>query len=232
MEKASTRRDAPTDARNGHGQSARARARRADRSKGPSPRLTQIPKGANVKRSIYYDPVWNPYGAPPPGMPYKERCTCVSDPAPTPDPYAVSDAPAKTAPPAKSEAPAADDSDDDIALPTAPRPPSDDDSDDDIVMPAGPPPPEARVAPPMPVVQPRIAAPRAQPETVAPVRYEAPAPARKHSHADDADEAGNAPPPDLAGGATTLSAAPQLRAFQHDATAFVPTSVRKRARQQ
>ena len=24
-------------------------------------------------RSVYYDPVYNPYGVPPPGMPYKER---------------------------------------------------------------------------------------------------------------------------------------------------------------
>jgi len=24
-------------------------------------------------RSIYFDPVYNPYGVPPPGMPYKER---------------------------------------------------------------------------------------------------------------------------------------------------------------
>jgi hypothetical protein len=24
-------------------------------------------------RSIYFDPVYNPWGAPPPGMPYKER---------------------------------------------------------------------------------------------------------------------------------------------------------------
>ncbi len=25
------------------------------------------------KRSVYYDPVLNPFGAPPPGMPYRER---------------------------------------------------------------------------------------------------------------------------------------------------------------
>lgn len=25
------------------------------------------------ERSIYYDPVFNPFGAPPPGMPYRER---------------------------------------------------------------------------------------------------------------------------------------------------------------
>lgn len=27
-------------------------------------------------RSIYYDPVLNPWGAPPPGMPYRERRKC------------------------------------------------------------------------------------------------------------------------------------------------------------
>lgn len=32
------------------------------------------------ERSIYYDPVLNPYGVPPPGMPYIERRTCVSGP--------------------------------------------------------------------------------------------------------------------------------------------------------
>ncbi|KAG5520104.1 hypothetical protein PMAC_001180 [Pneumocystis sp. 'macacae'] len=30
----------------------------------------KIPK--NPERSIYYDPIYNPYGVPPPGMPYKE----------------------------------------------------------------------------------------------------------------------------------------------------------------
>ena len=25
------------------------------------------------KRSVYYDEVWNPYGVPPPGMPWRER---------------------------------------------------------------------------------------------------------------------------------------------------------------
>jgi len=35
----------------------------------------QFLQGKRPERSIYYDPVMNPYGAPPPGMPYKERCT-------------------------------------------------------------------------------------------------------------------------------------------------------------
>lgn len=25
------------------------------------------------ERSVYYDPVFNPFGAPPPGMPYREK---------------------------------------------------------------------------------------------------------------------------------------------------------------
>lgn len=28
------------------------------------------------ERSVYYDPVFNPYGVPPPGMPYIERRMC------------------------------------------------------------------------------------------------------------------------------------------------------------
>jgi hypothetical protein len=27
-------------------------------------------------KSVYFDPVYNPFGVPPPGMPYKERSTC------------------------------------------------------------------------------------------------------------------------------------------------------------
>lgn len=32
--------------------------------------------GRNPKWSVYYDPVFNPYGAPPPGMPYLEKREC------------------------------------------------------------------------------------------------------------------------------------------------------------
>lgn len=28
------------------------------------------------QRSIYYDPTYNPFGAPPPGMPYREKSKC------------------------------------------------------------------------------------------------------------------------------------------------------------
>ncbi|RXK35996.1 hypothetical protein M231_06710 [Tremella mesenterica] len=82
------------------------------------------------KRSVYYDAVYNPYGVPPPGMPYLER---------TPEP----------------ELPQEDDDDDqgeeEIIMPSGPppKPPSppqsDSDSDadsDDIPLPPGPPPPK------------------------------------------------------------------------------------------
>ncbi|KIY52008.1 hypothetical protein FISHEDRAFT_63980 [Fistulina hepatica ATCC 64428] len=70
------------------------------------------------ERSIYYDPVMNPYGAPPPGMPYIER--------PLRPDEVDSDA---------------DDNDDDIRMPEGPAPGQEAvDSDDDIPMPEGPPP--------------------------------------------------------------------------------------------
>ncbi|KAF9974064.1 hypothetical protein BGZ73_002653 [Actinomortierella ambigua] len=43
----------------------------ADDTSGPNP-LSVIPPGRDPKRSIYYDPILNPYGAPPPGQPYME----------------------------------------------------------------------------------------------------------------------------------------------------------------
>ncbi|RDX51997.1 hypothetical protein OH76DRAFT_1434813 [Lentinus brumalis] len=74
------------------------------------------------ERSIYYDPVMNPYGVPPPGMPYVERALL---------PHEVD-----------SEAEEAS-VDDDIVMPEGPPPEGDsEDSDDDIPMPEGPPPPK------------------------------------------------------------------------------------------
>ncbi|KAG1784211.1 WW domain binding protein 11-domain-containing protein [Suillus placidus] len=74
------------------------------------------------ERSIYYDAVMNPYGVPPPGMPYMERPL-------RPDETASDD-----------EA----DGDDDVVMPEGPPPSGDKndmvDSDDDIPMPEGPPP--------------------------------------------------------------------------------------------
>ncbi|KZS93021.1 hypothetical protein SISNIDRAFT_495734 [Sistotremastrum niveocremeum HHB9708] len=72
------------------------------------------------ERSVYYDAVMNPYGVPPPGMPYMER---------PPMPGEVySDA----------EDDDDDDEDDDVIMPEGP-PPEDEDLDD-IPMPEGPPP--------------------------------------------------------------------------------------------
>ena len=42
-------------------------------SNDPPGLFTKDGKLKNPERSIYYDPVFNPYGAPPPGMPYRER---------------------------------------------------------------------------------------------------------------------------------------------------------------
>ncbi|VDB84194.1 unnamed protein product [Peniophora sp. CBMAI 1063] len=78
------------------------------------------------ERSIYYDPVFNPLGVPPPGMPYVERPL-------RPDEMEQDDEAA---------------SDDDIIMPEGPPP---EDDDDDIPLPEGPPPGEAQqaaIAPP------------------------------------------------------------------------------------
>ncbi|KAJ7455914.1 mRNA biogenesis factor-domain-containing protein [Mycena galericulata] len=72
------------------------------------------------ERSIYYDPVMNPFGVAPPGMPYQERPRN----------------------PGEVYSDDSDDDDDDIAMPEGPPPDSgeEDGSDDDIPMPEGPPP--------------------------------------------------------------------------------------------
>ncbi|KAI5120580.1 hypothetical protein M0805_002530 [Coniferiporia weirii] len=82
------------------------------------------------ERSVYYDPVMNPYGMPPPGMPYVERALL----------------PGEVDSDAEEEAGESDGSEDDIAMPEGPPPGAkddeldDDDSDDDIPMPEGLPP--------------------------------------------------------------------------------------------
>ncbi|KIK96559.1 hypothetical protein PAXRUDRAFT_138211, partial [Paxillus rubicundulus Ve08.2h10] len=86
------------------------------------------------ERSIYYDPVMNPYGVPPPGMPYLER------------------------PLTADEVNSADveDSDEDIVMPEGPPPTAamggaESDSDDDIPMPEGPPPSVVQTSVPAPL---------------------------------------------------------------------------------
>ena len=44
------------------------------------------------ERSVYYDPVLNPYGVPPPGMPYMEKRTCEVAPRVAPLKYFISNA--------------------------------------------------------------------------------------------------------------------------------------------
>ncbi|KAL0951678.1 hypothetical protein HGRIS_008357 [Hohenbuehelia grisea] len=86
------------------------------------------------ERSIYYDPVMNPYGVAPPGMPYIERPL-------RPDEI-------------DSGAEEDEDDDDDIVMPDGPPPgPSDEfvESDEDIPMPDDPPTEASEADPPLPV---------------------------------------------------------------------------------
>ncbi|KAJ7837394.1 hypothetical protein B0H14DRAFT_2791640 [Mycena olivaceomarginata] len=81
------------------------------------------------ERSIYYDPVMNPFGVAPPGMPYQER----------------------PRQPGEVYSDDSDDDDDDVAMPEGPPPEAEeDDSDDDIPMPEGPPPGSTSSLPPAP----------------------------------------------------------------------------------
>ena len=92
-------------------------------------------------RSVYFDPVYNPYGVPPPGMPYKERSELSS----LSSGIRLKIAPVESSDEEEEE----EDSDDDIIMPEGPRPDEDsDDSDDsdDIPLPPGPPP--SKLAPP------------------------------------------------------------------------------------
>ncbi|ODN82040.1 hypothetical protein L202_02362 [Cryptococcus amylolentus CBS 6039] len=103
-----------------------------------SDKFDQMGRLRDPKRSVYYDAVYNPYGAPPPGMPYRER---------TPE-----------------EESEEEDSDDDIVMPEGPRPDSGEDSDGDsddsdyIPLPEGPPPPKPQSAPSLPL--PNLGPPR------------------------------------------------------------------------
>ncbi|KAK7063740.1 mRNA biogenesis factor-domain-containing protein [Favolaschia claudopus] len=84
------------------------------------------------ERSIYYDPVMNPFGVAPPGMPYQERPRL----------------------PGEVYSDDSEDDDDDVAMPEGPPPEAeeDGDSDDDIPMPDGPPPGQSTSSlPPLPL---------------------------------------------------------------------------------
>ncbi|TIB79180.1 hypothetical protein E3Q23_00265 [Wallemia mellicola] len=97
-------------------QAALAR-RRDEKPQKPKQLLDKKGMPINPTKSVYYDPVYNPTGVAPPGMPYAEK-----------------------------ESDESEEDDDDIPMPSALRPDDtndsvDEDSDlDDIPMPAGPPP--------------------------------------------------------------------------------------------
>ncbi|KAG2022735.1 hypothetical protein CC2G_000462 [Coprinopsis cinerea AmutBmut pab1-1] len=90
------------------------------------------------ERSIYYDPIMNPFGVPPPGMPYMER-------------------PLR---PDEVDSDAEMDDDDDIPLPPGLPPGSEEvGSDEDIPLPEGPPPGRQIPQPPLPPLPPGIPPP-------------------------------------------------------------------------
>ncbi|KAG4301714.1 hypothetical protein PCANB_001804 [Pneumocystis canis] len=74
-------------------ESEKTKARDAKEEK----RLQKIPK--NPKKSIYYDPIYNPYGVPPPGMPYKEWSDTEDDKPSTPESIAAIPMPEGSPPP-------------------------------------------------------------------------------------------------------------------------------------
>ncbi|QRV94814.1 hypothetical protein RhiJN_22832 [Ceratobasidium sp. AG-Ba] len=116
------------------------------------------------ERSLYYDPVMNPYGMPPPGMPYAERPLLPHEieedqrqlQAASKDMDADEDAEMSDGS-EESDSDETGSDDEDIALPAGPPPDganakdtdSSSEDSDDIPMPAGPPPPKS--APPLPM---------------------------------------------------------------------------------
>ncbi|KAG0702750.1 WW domain binding protein 11-domain-containing protein [Suillus ampliporus] len=128
------------------------------------------------ERSIYYDSIMNPYGVPPPGMPYMERPL-------RPDEIASDD-----------EA----DGDDDVVMPEGPPPTgsNDDilDSDDDIPMPEGPPPSNLH-QPPLPPNSPFSGAPLPPPPPPLPVNSVQGSPPFPPSYPHQLSGFGHASPP-------------------------------------
>ncbi|GAA98641.1 uncharacterized protein L969DRAFT_95133 [Mixia osmundae IAM 14324] len=180
-------------------------------------------------RSAYYDPVFNPFGAPPPGMQYKER----EDAPPLPQIDASSeDGSDESQQDEQSEA----DSDDEIPLPSGPPPlpqgvpdqPVESESSDEefeIPMPAGPPPPKHIVQRPIQTTAP----PR---PTFVPPRPLAPLPAKPTLAAKAAQDPTRAPITQeeikRAAASATISAAPQIRDLKKEATSFVPSALQRK----
>ncbi|WFD32403.1 hypothetical protein MSPP1_003449 [Malassezia sp. CBS 17886] len=181
-------------------------------------------EGRDPTRSVYYDAVFNPYGAPPPGMPYKER---------SPTPVDLEYPPIKRARPPATESGASSD-DDEIALPGGAPPPRQstadpkDGSDDDIVMPTGPPPPGARRAPAVrtPIPNAASAARRGAPVPPHPHTAQLPTPVHPLPAMPPPRPPMQAPRPASA----VITAEPELRDFKKEATSFIPTSIKRKER--
>ncbi|KAM0788070.1 hypothetical protein ACM66B_001241 [Microbotryomycetes sp. NB124-2] len=114
--------------------------------KDPPGLFTKDGKLKHPERSLYYDPVFNPFGVPPPGMPYRER-------PPTAEELAAFHAQVDAEP--SDDGDDDEEDEDDIPLPEGPPPGQEDDDEDsdadsddsdDIPMPQGPPPPQARLS--------------------------------------------------------------------------------------
>ncbi|GAA5858541.1 hypothetical protein JCM1840_001249 [Sporobolomyces johnsonii] len=100
------------------------------------------------ERSVYYDPVFNPFGAPPPGMPYREKPEFAMQRMGVPTPEELAAFHAALPDDDDEQSDEGDEDDDDIAMPAGPPPAesgsdsSDVSDDDDIPLPPGPPPPQ------------------------------------------------------------------------------------------
>ncbi|CEL56083.1 hypothetical protein RSOLAG1IB_07536 [Rhizoctonia solani AG-1 IB] len=163
------------------------------------------------ERSIYYDPVLNPYGMPPPGMPYAERALLpheIEEDARRQGGSVgyVSDEDSAMDSPNSGSDEGSDD--EDIVLPAGPPPghpkeetsnsdSGSEGSDDDIPMPSGPPPPKQ--APPLPKGIPPAGAPFPQATQYGVVFPPFPPNIQTYPHA---------PPPPPGFPATTYSAYP------------------------
>lgn len=105
------------------------------------------------KKSVYYDEVYNPWGVPPPGMPYREKSEFFLDgddrlvECVAPDLVAAEEEEEEEGDEEEGE------SDDEIIMPEGPKPDEDEDESDrsdDIPLPEGPPPPKEAPPPPIP----------------------------------------------------------------------------------
>ncbi|KAI9570365.1 hypothetical protein HD554DRAFT_2085760 [Boletus coccyginus] len=179
------------------------------------------------ERSIYYDSVMNPYGIPPPGMPYIER------PLTTDEEHSGEDI---------------GDLEEDIVMPEGPPPSaglkdSDSGSDDDIPMPEGPPPGDIPVhlgalpPPPPPGFFPRrIQSTTTIQDHLSSITHQTYQVHRTNQLPPGHPSLPQKPPAGTSGtipasGVYTgaiISAEPELRDLKKEATAFVPASLKRK----